>query len=1014
MRNNGRNMKFYQNRYTKTQLKKLLARIEEEIYHPVADLEITAWKTKEPVIYDKRTSGEQLKLKVGDRWGDLFDCAWFCFQGEIPESAAGRKVVLMIDVSGEALVVDADGYPAQCLTTAKSIFDRSLGRPGKNIVILKGRARGVEKVELWADIGNNDLFGTLQNDGKIQQAHVATCNEPMRMLYYDYEVLFNLLEQLPENSARYQRILYALYRAAIRLNNFSEKEAEAARLELAPELAKQNGDYSLRFSAIGHSHLDLAWLWPIRETIRKGARTFSNVLMLMDQYPDFKFGASQAQLYQWIKDHYPELYSRVKNKIIEGRWDLLGATWVEPDTNIIGGEAFIRQFLYGKKFFKQEFGQDIKVLFLPDSFGYTGALPQIMKKCGVDYFVTIKLSWDRFNIYPHHSFLWRGIDGSEVLVHMPPEGTYNSSASPQAIMSAEKAYLDKAVSEDCLVVYGIGDGGGGPGFEHLERLQREKNLEGLAPVTQEKVLAFFNRLEKDKNKFHTWIGELYLGMHQGTYTTQGRNKRYNRKLELALRDLEFLSVLSNLSAKTSYPQKQIEKIWKELLLYQFHDILPGSSITRVFDECLERYAKLAQEIAELTERMGSALVQKIDTSKLTEPILIMNSLSWERRAWFKIDNDWYWIDAPPLGFIAIDQKKPATKFPQLIAESNLLENEFLQVRFDENGNICSIWDKENQRPVLQPGASANLLTVYFDDGDAWDFSVDYEYRIAGYFELQSTEIMIDGPKVILKQIRQFGQSRLIQNIILTSGSRRLDFETKVEWNERNKMLRASFPIDVHTTESVSDIQFGHIKRPNHQNTSWEKAKFEICAHKWIDLSQPDYGVALLNDSKYGHKAVGNVLDIDLLRSPQNPDPRADQAVHEFTYSLFPHAGNHLSGGVIKVGYELNVPLKALNIETNQGSGTLPSRFSLISVDVENVVIESIKKSEDRDDFIFRLYEAFGMANSAGVKLGFPIKAACLTNMLEEHIADLVFKTDSLILDFKPFEIKTIRLTAEKW
>ncbi len=365
-----------------------------------------------------------------------------------------------------------------------------------------------------------------------------------------------------------------------------------------------------------------------------------------------------------------------------------------------------------------------------------------------------------------------------------------------------------------------------------------------------------------------------------------------------------------------------------------------------------------------------------------------------------------------MGFVAIDRKNSVSKFPRLIVKSDLLENEFLQIKFDESGNINSIVDKENQRIVLQPGAIANRLTVYFDDGDAWDFSVDYEYRIAGYFELQSSDAMIDGPKAILKQVRQFGQSRLIQNIILTSGSRRLDFETQLKWNESNRMLRASFPVDIHATESVSEIQFGHIKRPNHQNTSWDSAKFEICAHKWIDLSQPDYGVALLNDSKYGHKVVGNVLDIDLLRSPQNPDPKADQAFHEFIYSLYPHAGNHLSSGVIQAGYELNIPLEAIQIEKNPGAGNLPSRFSLVSVDVENVVIESIKKAEKGDDMILRLYEAYGMANTARIKFGFSIKAAHLINMLEEPIADLVIESDSVVLDFKPFEIKTVRLKAE--
>ncbi len=1006
-------MTFLSNRHTKTQLEIVLQKIERAIYQPIADLKITAWRTKEPVPFEQRTSGQKLILGIGDRWGELFDCAWFCFEGKIPESAAGQKVVLLIDLNGEAMVVDSNGDPVQCLTPGSSIFDRTLGQPGKTVVELTDHAKGEETVVLWADVGNNDLFGTLPNEGRIRLAHIAICHEELRRLYYDDEVLLNLLDQLPEDSARYQRILYALYRAAIHLNHFTDDEAKAARAELAPELNKKNGDASLTVSAIGHAHLDLAWLWPIRETIRKGARTFSNALMLMEKYPEFRFGASQAQLYQWMKDRYARLYQRVQQRVADGRWELLGITWVEPDTNLIGGEAMIRQFLYGYQFFRNEFGQEIKVLFLPDSFGYSGALPQIMTQCGVRYFVTIKLSWDRFNTYPHHSFIWQGIDGSEVLVHMPPEGTYNSSASPKAVKLAETRYLDKAVSENCLMIYGIGDGGGGPGVEHLERLARMKNLDGIAPVTQEKVTSFFQRLEQDRDKLPRWFGELYLGMHQGTYTSQARNKRYNRHLELALRSLEFLGVLAGCLAESDYPQKQIETIWKELLLYQFHDILPGSSITRVYDESLKRYGDLTNEIGKLRHQFLMELIKAILHEDYQQPVLIVNPLSWERKDWIKIGPRWFNPTVPAMGYRVIDIAAAPEQFPVTSASSTCLENELLKVNWDAAGNLISIYDKQHQRSVLQPGAIGNELIVYEDDGDAWDFSVDYRYRTAGKFELQSSEARIDGPQAILTQVRRFGDSTLIQNIKLTAGRRRLDFETEIDWHERHRMLRSSFPIHVLARQSVSEIQFGHIQRPTHQNTSWEHAKFEICAHKWIDLSQSDYGVALLNDCKYGHRAFDNVLDINLLRSPTYPDPDADQGIHHFTYSLYPHAGDHVTGGVIRAGYELNIPLEAFEIAGKKAAGSFPSEFAFITVDVPNVIVETVKPAEDQFGFILRIYEAHGITCVAKISTYFPIESANLVDLLERQVAPIEFQGNTFALEFRPFEIKTVRLMLSK-
>lgn len=1001
-------MKFHHNKFTKTQLAQVLVRIGKSIYEPIAAVEITAWRTREPVSFQNRERGEQLTLKIGDTWGQLFDCAWFRVRGQVPKTAAGQNLVLLIDLNAEALVVDGNGQPQQCLSPTSSIFDRRLGLPGKTVIPITSQATGTEEICIWLDVGNNDLFGNLQNNGRIEQACIAICHPELRALGYDYEVLLELMQQLPEDTARHQRILWALYRASIRLNEFNDSEARLARADLAPELARHNGDYPLHIYAIGHSHLDLAWLWPIRETIRKGARTFSNVLHLMARYPDFVFGASQAQLYQWMKEHFPALYARVKQEIARGRWEVLATTWVEPDTNLIGGEAFIRQFLYGKKFCREEFGIDPEILFLPDSFGYTAALPQIMKQCGVHFFLTIKLSWDRFNVYPHHSFWWQGIDGTSVLVHMPPEGTYNSSAAPRAVRKVEQEYLDKNISENCLLVYGIGDGGGGPGEEHLERLQREKNLEGIPPVTPATVRFFFDQLIAEQDHFATWRGELYLGMHQGTYTTQSRSKRYNRQAEQALHELEWLAAMAHLLAQADYPQPAIESIWKELLLYQFHDILPGSSITRVYDESLPRYAELLAEMHRLSLAAQSLIQLKINTLGVQQPIIVFNSLCWPRTQWLKIEDQWYWVRVPAMGYTTLEANDRATGFPSLVAQPNRLENEYLRVELDEQGQIRSIFDKENEREIVAPGAVANELIVYHDDGDAWDFSVDYRYRQAGSFALSTTSATTDGPRGIITQTRHFQRSQLIQRIALTAGQRQLDFESVVNWQEDHKMLRAQFPLNIRAEESLSEIQFGYIKRPTHRNTSWDHAKFEICAQKWIDLAQSDYGVALLKDTHYGHYAEENLLDINLLRSPSLPDPRADRGHHEFRYSLLPHAADPLTSGVIRAAYEFNCPLTFIHGSGNN-RGDWPPTQPLVSIDVENVILETVKKAEDAPDIILRFYEAFGWHQQAAIRLHFPATTAFRTNLLEEIIEPVSISSSIITLTFKPFEITTIRL-----
>jgi alpha-mannosidase len=994
--------------HKKMELDALVERIKEAVYTPTAKLDVTAYVTREPLPYAERQKGEPLTLTPGQKWGNLFDCAWFHFKGVVPAQARGQSVVLLIDVNGEACIFDQAGCPIQGLTNVNSEFDLSLGKPGKRVVSLTSSAAGGETVDIWADAGCNDLFGRLQESGTLKQADIAICHPNLHALQYDFEVLHELMQQLPEKSARHERIWAVLTRAALVLQHLSDDEATIARKILAPELAKCAGDPSLQISAIGHAHIDLAWLWPLRETIRKGARTFSTALQFMERYPDYIFGASQAQLYLWMKERYPDLYAKVKQRVAEGRWEVQGGMWVEADTNVSGGEALVRQFLYGKRFFRQEFGVEVTNLWLPDVFGYSGALPQIMKKSGVDYFMTQKLSWSQVNQHPHHSFWWKGIDGTRVLTHMAPEGTYNSSAAPRAIAKAEQEYLDKSVSEHCLVIFGIGDGGGGPGEEHLERLCREKDLAGLSPVVQEPATCFFDKLLREADGFQTWAGELYLERHQGTYTTQARNKRFNRKLELALRELEMAASRALWQIGQAYPAEQLLDTWREMLLYQFHDILPGSSITRVYDESRARYAALLGQVQALTASADRSLYAQVNTQTAGKPLIVSNSLSWPRHEWVQWQGQWLEVTAPALGYATIDAASAQASYAAPQATDHSLENEHLAVSFDADGAIRSIIDKSSGREVLSAGSQANKLALYRDLGDAWDFQMHYDEQPVEFFSLQSAQVQVDGPRASIKQTYTYGASTLTQEIVLLAGSHRLDFITHVDWHETDKMLRTSFPVNVLATEATCDIQFGNIRRPARRNTSWDMAQFEVCAHKWVDLSERAFGVALLNDCKYGHKVRDNVLDLNLLRSPKYPDPQADQGEHDFTYSLLPHTGDYVAGEVIQRAYELNVPLRF--IATDSHPGALPAQASLLQVDQPNVIVEAVKKAEDGDDLIVRLYESTGATTSATVRISLPVKAAALVNLLEEDATPISMHDGSVALTFTPYEIQTLRLS----
>ncbi len=1009
--------------YTLRQLDRALETIEQNVYQVVAPLDIRAWCSREPFSFPERYGGVERELRIGDRWGELFNCAWFRFTGQVPRDAAGRHIVLLLDVNGEMCVVDAQGVPLCGLTNGSSVFDMRLGKPGKRVIEVVSRAEGGEAIDFWADAGCNDLFGNLQEGGAIKQAWVAVCDDHVRALYYDFEVLLDFLKVLPIETARYRQILVGLHDVTAMLPAGVEAVARRARERLAPLLAQRGGDPTLRISAVGHAHMDLAWLWPIRETIRKGARTFATALTLIERYPDYVFGASQPQYFLWMRERYPELYARIKQRVAEGRIEPQGAMWVEADVNISGGEALVRQLLYGKRYFRDEFGVDPRYLWLPDVFGYSAALPQILRLAGIDYFSTQKLSWSKINTFPHHSFHWQGIDGSTVLAHMLPEETYNSPAAPRSAAKIERNYREGGVSGHALMVFGIGDGGGGPGEEHLERLGRIQNLAGLSPVRQQSAAAFFEEWRCDAQRFPTWVGELYLECHQGTLTSQARVKWYNRKLELALRELEWTAAIDSVLANGLYPAARLEAIWQEALLYQFHDILPGSSIKRVYDECLPRYAELLRDVTEQTVAHEAHLAEHINTSGMQRAAIVRNSLAWERAEWVRVDGQWAYVSVPPLGYTTVDTASSAGAIPALVATARGLENDLLRVEFDENGSIRSIYDKRTGRELVPAGQRANCLAVYTDTGDAWDFPLDYADQPPRQLSCASAAALVDGPRAQITQVYQIGGSELVQRIVLMAGSARIEFQTTVRWREPRTMLRTSFPVAIQAEAATYDIQFGHIRRPTHRNTTWDLARDEVAAHKWVDLSQRDYGVALLNDSKYGHKVKGNVIDLNLLRSVPYPGPRitaessgvadgadegvSDLAEHSFVYALYPHLGDHVEGRVVQAGYALNVPLRVLEISAHPGD--LPPTSAMMVVDAPNIVVEAVKLAEGNPDLIVRLYEAEQRGATAAVRFAFPIAAAAEVNLLEERICPIAVAENAVTLVFRPFEIKTLRV-----
>ncbi len=955
-----------------------LLRIRHTVFTPIARLDAEVVRSAEPVPFDRLDRSAFVPLRPGASWGKKLDCAWLRISGTTPavDQAVMDRAVVLLGIRGEGLAYSRDGAVLDSVSTVflQGDLPHSGGkyRPVQHVDLSTG------SVEFYVDVAYNGVLLYEYGSGVYHSAQTAVRDDDAFGLYYDYLTLLVLAgateDQALESDLR--RSLHDAYAL------FAGGDVVAARQVLAGPLAATS-DSDFVYSAIGHGHLDMAWLWPLRETRRKAARTYTKALNTIEQRDGYLYGTSQPQQMAWMKQEHPAVFDRLKTAVADGRIELQGSFWVEPDTNLPGGESLVRQAMVGRRFLQEEFGlgpEDLRLCWLPDTFGYNGNLPQILKKSGMDWFQTIKLAWNKVNDFPHRTFRWEGIDGSSVLVHMPPEGDYNSRGAADGLLRGLKKYPERELNT-ALLVYGAGDGGGGPGEVHLELREREKNLRGLPKVEYSTAADFFRGLEKLDVK-HTHVGELYLETHQGTYTAQAKIKQYNRLIERKLHNAEALAALTG---EDSRPV--LEQHWRDVLLNQFHDILPGSSIERVNREAVETYRRIETSldgyIDELTERLprgGSAPSA-------------MNLTGVHRREHVKVEERWYAAEVAPYAAASLE---PVGTFPELSHSDDSLSNGLLTLRFGASGEIVSCLDAAGSE---HSAGGLNRLVLHRDPYqfpfDAWDIKQDYATKTPRTLQVSEVESSIDGATVVRRQVYRSRRFTVDQRVILEAGSDVVRFDTRVDWQENHRMLRAQFFPTHYGDTAKSEIQFGHIERVTTERDAVETAQFETCAHKWIATQDAGGGFALLNDSKYGHRAKNGLLSLNLLRASTFPDKTADRGSHRFTYAFCPFPADDL-GKVVREGYRLNNPLLMTDgIEF----------ASVAATDEPGVIVETIKPAENGDGIVIRLYESLGLPTTTALRVAMPHSGARLTDLLENPIAS----ADLDRLDFGPFEIVTILL-----
>ncbi|WP_214627637.1 alpha-mannosidase [Paenibacillus agaridevorans] len=1004
-------------------------------------------------------------MRKGERWKGRDLYVWLQRHVEVPAEWQGQKVVGVFDFgltgagnnSAFESLIYVDGVPYQGVDS------------NHQEVLLPEDAVGRElelTFRLWSGLEGGGV--PTEQEHEFKRADLCVLDEAADDLFFTAIAALETAKVLEESSPARQDLLTVLDRAFLLLD-WSRPGSEAfygtvkeAIALLKEELGKLESRHPVTVHAVGHTHIDVAWLWRLTHTREKAARSFSTVLRLMEQYPEYVFLQSQPQLYAYIKKDYPEIYEAIRERVKEKRWEAGGAMWLEADCNLTSGESLVRQILYGTKFFRDEFGVECDYLWLPDVFGYSWALPQILRKSGIKTFMTTKISWNQYNRMPHDTFKWRGIDGSEILTHFitTPEVadagvwwyTYNGLIEPFSVKGIWDTYRNKDVNKELLLSYGYGDGGGGVNRHMLEMRRRLENMPGLPKVVPSRADDYFEKLHEavdgTDRYVHTWDGELYLEYHRGTYTSQAYNKRMNRKLELLYREAEWLQAMTAVESG-EWDEQSAERLyegWLAILRNQFHDIIPGSSITEVYEDAKAEYEEAEQWGLEAREQAAGKLARSADSGAVA--FTVYNNGSFDRGELVTIpkrddvgpagkwtmspggeklqaeyvEGEWHVLvpGIPALGAVALNFE-PESAEPQTTAASavastfqwdgKVLTTPFYAIAFNEQGQIASLFDKEAGREVLAAGSRGNVLQVFEDKPkmfEAWDIDLYYGEKMREIDALVSLELVEAGRmKAVLRLEWTYGDSSIVQKLTVYANNRRIDFATNVNWHEQQQLLKVAFPVRIRTTEATYDIQFGNVKRPTHWNTSWDHARFETVGHQWVDLSERGYGVSLLNDCKYGHDIKDNVIRLSLIKSAVYPDPHADQGEHAFTYSLYPHRGDWVEAGTAEAAWQLNNPSYVV-----EGVSAAAGK-SFLRPSGAHVAIDAVKRAEDGNGLIVRLHEYAGARSMAELGSDYDIVAWQECDLLERPIGELHQDGEPIRYELTPYEIKTFRLTLGK-
>ncbi|TVY62333.1 Alpha-mannosidase [Lachnellula suecica] len=1031
--------------------KNLRAMMNEGVATGSPHIELTVWDVPDQTrpTFKDATSHEFKPTSVGEWFGPSWSTHWFKVKLTVPKELRKKELLeLHWDANNEGMVWTEDGNPLQGLTGG-----------GERIEwILPEKFRDGKQHTIYIEMACNGMFGNAPGGDSIQppdpnkyfqlsKADIVAVNTVARQLWIDIWIIGDAAREFPTDSWEQHKAL-KVANEIIETFELGNQDSIIKGRKIAEEYLGKDVNSSKVYKAdtkplvygIGHCHIDTCWLWPWAETKRKVARSWSNQCDLMDRYPEHRFTCSQAQQYKWLKQYYPYVFDRVKEKVKKGTFQPVGGSWVEHDTNMPSGESLVRQFLYGQRFFESNFGERCRTFWLPDTFGYSSQLPQLCRLAGMSRFFTQKLSWNNINNFPHTTFNWVSLDGSQVICHMAPAETYTAEANFGDVRRSVTQHKSMDQDETSLLVFGKGDGGGGPTWEHMEKLRRCRGMSdtvGLLPRVHlgDSVEDFFDRLEKKASNgldFVTWYGELYFELHRGTYTTQANNKRNNRKSEIMLHDIELLAALASVRYKYKYPKEDIDDMWENVLLCQFHDCLPGSSIEMCYDDSDELYAKVFKTGEKILNDLQNVLgVQEVDSSDEKSPLVALNTMSWHRREIVSIGDGKAGVACGAGQVLEIKDFKIA-ETPEVTVEEVrkgvfVLQNDQLRVEVAD-GCICSLYDRKAEREVVAKGGKMNQLVIFDDKPlywQAWDVEV---YHLDSRKELTSGTTKIvqsDAHQVSVMTETKISDKSWIKTYISLSAAFKgqqsyVEMHSEVEWQESMRFLKVEFPVDVRNTEASYETQFGIVRRPTHYNTTWDMAKFEVCCHKFADLSEHGYGVSILNDSKYGFATCGNLMRLSLLRAPKAPDAHADMGRHHIRWAILPHQGD-LSSTTVRTGYNFNNPLKLVQAPKktfNMSAFTNPIKLT----GNPSLILDTIKRGEDDEDVsrgelpkrkgksvILRIYDSLGGTSKGTIETTLNVETVHKTNILEDNEEELKYEDGKFDITLRPFEVATFRL-----